>query len=648
MAYSECKFKKILIANRGEIAIRIAKSVRALGIECHAVYSAADREALHVRSADFAHFIGGKQVDGSYLDQAAILKIARKHSVDAIHPGYGFLSENPEFARRVKKAGICFIGPSSQAIERLGNKTNAKQLARRLKIPVLEAFKVAPSLATKGPAFKRFIEENPLPLVIKAAAGGGGRGMRIIRKLSELEAALKSAAREAAAAFNDSSLFIERYLEDVRHIEVQIVADHYGDTRHLFDRDCTIQRNHQKLIEEAPALLSDKLRSRMFSAAERICRAARYTNLGTVEFLVTKDDKFYFLEVNSRLQVEHPVSEEITGLDFVELQIAVASGQKLKSLLPRRLTARGHAIQCRICAESPERGFIANTGVIAELSAEGAQRLDAGFEKGDRVSALYDSLLAKLIVRGDSRAEAVAAAQQALKKFKLFGVVNNTALLRNILHNSRYIQQKTDTRFIEEILSKVSWQKEFSVAAAVFTQAVLCRAWKGDIWNEGSGWRVLGRSNNVSRDYLINDSVEISSRISVLDKHNFRISDQRAARDLRGIEYELQFDRGSAWLHFEGRSLKITDITSETAVGSGAKSGESTQSGKNIKSPLPGKVVEVWASPGKRYDKGSRLIAVESMKMEHIISAESNLKVKEVLIKAGDLIKGDEVLVIIE
>lgn len=458
-------FKNILIANRGEIACRIATTCRRLGIRSAAVYSEADADARHVHSCDSAHFIGGASARDSYLRIDRILEAARQAGADAIHPGYGFLSENAEFARRCQEAGLVFIGPTPETIEAMGDKANAKHRMSAHGVPVVPGYHgadLSPSrLATEADAIG-------YPLIIKARAGGGGRGMRVVRERAAFEGALATCQREAQASFGDGAILLERYIDRPRHIEVQIFGDTQGHQVHLFERDCSIQRRHQKVVEEAPAPgLDARSRQRLGQAALAAARALNYVGAGTVEFIAqgAQDggiQAFYFMEMNTRLQVEHPVTELITGIDLVEWQLRVAAGQPL----PRRqeeLTRYGHAIELRLYAERPEKNFIPSTGCLTRMAlpdglrfasppaaTDGSViRVDSGFQAGDTVTPYYDALLAKLIIWAPDRPGALAAARQALAQTDVVGVGTNTALLAGILEHERFRAGPVDTHFIE-------------------------------------------------------------------------------------------------------------------------------------------------------------------------------------------------------
>jgi 3-methylcrotonyl-CoA carboxylase alpha subunit len=441
-------FKKILIANRGEIACRVIRTAKRLGIQCVAVYSEADAHALHVKMADEAYCIGPAPSRESYLNQTIILKIAKQAHAEAIHPGYGFLSENSEFAAKCAKEKICFIGPSANAIAAMGNKIAAKKIMAKANVPVIPGYDGADQSAN---AFIKAAEKMGYPILLKAAAGGGGRGMRVVYKTEELADALTSAKREAKAAFANDEMLLEKYFSLCRHIEVQVFADQFNNVVYLFERDCSIQRRQQKVIEEAPAPhISEKLRKQLGEAAVAAAKAIDYSNAGTIEFLVDEQENFYFMEMNTRLQVEHGITEMITGQDLVEWQLRVASGEKLP-LEQNQIKQHGHAFEARICAEDPQKDFLPSSGKITELKTPNQNqhvRIDTGFVLHDALSIYYDSLLAKLIVWDTDRSTAIKRLQEALADYQISGITTNIPFLLAISKNPDFIAGKINTQFI--------------------------------------------------------------------------------------------------------------------------------------------------------------------------------------------------------
>jgi len=440
--------RRLLVANRGEIAVRIQRTAQRMGIHTIAIYSEVDRYAPHVEMANERYFLGGNTPAETYLNIEKILAIAREAGVDAIHPGYGFLSENSAFARAVTEAGIIFIGPSTQAMELLGNKVAAKRLAESVGVPLVPGT----ASAVSGEEALKAAEAIGFPLLIKAAAGGGGKGMRKVLRPEDFPEALQRAQSEARSAFGDPSVFLEKYIEKPRHVEIQILADLHGNAVYLFERDCSVQRRHQKVIEEAPAPnLSPQTRSAMGEAALRLIQAAGYTQAGTVEFIVDAHENFYFLEVNTRLQVEHPVTEMITGLDLVEWQIRMAQGERL-GFTQADLRPNGHAIEARLYAEDPRNNFLPSSGLLYKyrLPAYPHLRIDSGYEEGGVVPLYYDPLLAKVIAWGETRTEAIARLQAALRQTVVLGVEHNADFIQFVLAHPVFRQAQMHTHFVEE------------------------------------------------------------------------------------------------------------------------------------------------------------------------------------------------------
>ncbi len=458
-------FQKILIANRGEIACRIIRTCQNLGIPTVAVYSEADRDALHVRLADDDFHIGKATPEDSYLNHERILETAIQCQADAIHPGYGFLAENDVFAEACLSKGIHFIGPRPESIREMGSKSRAKQLMQEAGVPVVpgyhgdkQDFKILRNEA----------EKIGFPLLIKPVAGGGGRGMRVVRQLNELEEALTLSRSEAKNAFGDDNVLLERFIEGPRHIEFQIFGDQHGNFVHLHERECSIQRRHQKILEESPSpFLDETIRKQMAEASLKAANAVQYLGAGTVEFIVGEDRSFYFIEMNTRLQVEHPVTEMRTGLDLVEWQIRVASGEKLP-LDQDQIRPKGHSIEVRVCAENPECGFLPSSGLLElyhfpkDLSASGSSliRLDSGFEQKDRVGIHYDSMLAKLIVHGEDRVKALKTIQHALKQTAIIGPETNLGFLQKLVSHPQFLEGNADTLFIDACLPELLQKEE--------------------------------------------------------------------------------------------------------------------------------------------------------------------------------------------
>ncbi len=462
--------KKILIANRGEIALRVMRTARNMGIKTVAVYSDADRVAPHVRFADEAVYLGEAPSAKSYLVMDKIIKAAKDTGADGIHPGYGFLSENAEFSEKVEAAGITFIGPRPHAIRVMGSKLAAKEAVRDYKIPMVPGIEEA---ITDVALAKKIAKEIGFPILIKASAGGGGKGMRVVENLKELPNQMERAISEAVSAFGDGSVFIEKYVTSPRHIEIQVLADTHGNVVHLFERECSIQRRHQKVVEEAPSVvLDDKLRQKMGEAAVKVAKACDYVGAGTVEFLLDGDKNFYFLEMNTRLQVEHPVTELISGVDLVEQQIKVARGEKL-SFSQKDLGIKGHALELRVYAEDPLNNFLPSVGTLDtyELPEGEGIRVDDGYEAGMEIPIYYDPMIAKLITYGKDRNEALQLMKDAIKGYKIEGVATTLAFGKFVCEHDAFISGNFDTHFVKNYYSpedlKAEQQVEKEIAAAV-------------------------------------------------------------------------------------------------------------------------------------------------------------------------------------
>ena len=500
--------QKLLIANRGEIAVRIMRAARELGLRTVAVYSTADREARHTQLADEAFHLGPPEPAQSYLDVARILEAARVCGADALHPGYGFLSENAGFAEACEQAGLIFVGPRAAAIRDMGSKIVSKRIAERAGLPVIPSFQApdAASLAREAPAAAR---QLGYPVLVKAAAGGGGKGMRVVEHVSELLPALEAGAREARQAFGDATLLLEKYIDRARHVEVQVLGDRSGSRVHLFERECSVQRRHQKIIEETPSpAVNTDLRRRMTDAALRLADAVDYTSAGTVEFLLAPEGAFYFLEMNTRLQVEHAITEQVSGVDLVHQQLRIAGGESL-TLTQAQLTQRGHAIECRLYAENPANGFLPATGtvrVLREPHGPGC-RIDSGLALHQEITPYYDPILAKLITYGATREEARLRMAALLRDYVVLGLITNREFLLDVIQSAAFAAGDTDTAFIGRHYP--GWQPASSVPTEVLALVALADALQGhngaptsaadfggakqtasNPWTRRDGWRV--------------------------------------------------------------------------------------------------------------------------------------------------------------
>ncbi len=495
-------FKKILIANRGEIAVRIIRACRELGVSTVAVYSDADRRSLHVALADEAYHIGGSAPGESYLNKEKIIDAAKSSGSEAVHPGFGFLSENESFADMCEKSGIVFIGPTPEAIRLMGDKITARKIAHEVKVPLVPGSDGAVSDVEASV----IADEIGYPVMIKASAGGGGKGMRLVRNKDDFESSLRMARSEARSAFGDDSVFVERFIERPRHIEIQIIADSEGNTLHLFERECSIQRRHQKVIEEAPSsAISSRTRKKMGEEAVRIAKAVKYRGAGTIEFIMDQKQNFYFLEMNTRVQVEHPVTEMITGFDIVKWMIRIAAGEMLP-LKQKNIVMKGHALECRVYAENPETNFLPSPGVIEYLRTPSGPgiRDDSSIYNGCEITPFYDPMLSKLIVWADTREAAIKKMESSLREYIVLGVKTNIGFLIRVMNNDEFRKGKIDTGFIErhpELLKPSAVEIEPALIAAALAMNSSEYAAQA-AQKPASNWKLFGRRLGVSRSPL--------------------------------------------------------------------------------------------------------------------------------------------------
>jgi len=656
-------FNKILIANRGEIAVRVARSARRLGIASVAVFSSADRDALHVEACDQAFCIGAASASESYLNAAGILQVALDCGAEAIHPGYGFLSENADFARACVAAGIVFIGPPAAAIDAMGSKSEAKALMGVAGVPLI------PGYHGDDQQDERLAEESRLvgyPQLIKASAGGGGKGMRLVRQESEFAEALVSARRESLASFADDRVLIERYLTKPRHIEMQIFADSEGQCVHLFERDCSIQRRHQKVLEEAPAPgLDDKLRAQMGAAAVDCARAIDYVGAGTVEFLLDEDGSFYFMEMNTRLQVEHPVTEMISGQDLVEWQLRVAAGQSLP-LQQSQIEMQGHAFEARIYAESPQRDFMPAAGRIRfmQLPLISSQvRVDTGVRCGDSIGINYDPMIAKLIVHGPDRSTALARLAHALRQFQILGLNTNLDFLGRLVAIPAFRAADFDTGFIGTHHDQLFVQdSEQHNKALLLAAAALLPAFDSDLieghhspWDLPNHWRMNLPSTEQlqllqdGRKFDIVSKLQTDGWLFSCAQRDYRVNSgridaQRRWADIDGehIEFAVLRDKSTITLVYDGQTFQFELLEAlQDAQASNAAAG-------HPQAPMSGAVVAIGVAVGDRVEAGDTLMVIEAMKMEHAITAQAAATVSEVLFAIGDQVDEGETLIMLE
>jgi geranyl-CoA carboxylase alpha subunit len=645
------RFSKLLVANRGEIACRVLRTAHAMGYQSVAVFSEADRDAPHVRLADQAVCIGGAAASESYLSVAAILAAARQTGADAIHPGYGFLSENAEFARACAEAGIVFVGPPADAILAMGDKARAKQRMREAGVPTVPGFWGEASLEQLAAEAARI----GFPLLVKATAGGGGRGIRLVEQAGELEAALSSARAEALSSFGDGSLMLERFIPQGRHIEIQIFADEHGNAVHLGERDCSTQRRRQKVIEEAPAPGVDvALRERMGNDAVRAALAVGYRGAGTIELIVDREQNYYFLEMNTRLQVEHPVTELVTGLDLVRLQLEIASGLPIPfAQSDVRLT--GHAIEARLYAEDPYAGFRPQTGRVLRFPAQRARtefgvRVDAGIEQGSLITPHYDAMVAKLIAHGATREEAARKLSRALAASPMYGVANNARFLIDVLESPEFGQGAMHTGLLDawhQAGHALLQQKQPSAEAWVVAAALRCSA--GYELRSGSVRSFDLRLVWQDQERSLRVSAEAGALSVQLDgtSHGIRL--------LARTEHELIYALGSG---VQGKlDYLVRDQSVHLAIGGCVFVFEEPQALRSerrdadpgrVLSPLAGKLIAVRVVVGARVQKGEALALIEAMKMETKVLAAADGVVKALLRNTGDQVEAGECLLELE
>jgi 3-methylcrotonyl-CoA carboxylase alpha subunit len=638
-------FSKLLIANRGEIACRVIATARRLGIATVAVYSDADATARHVALADAAFRIGPPPARDSYLNVSAILDAARRSGAEAVHPGYGFLSENAAFAEGCAEAGLVFVGPPAAAIRAMGGKSHAKALMAQAGVPLVPGYHGA---AQDSDTLLAAAGDIGYPVLIKASAGGGGKGMRVVERAADFPAALASAQREARASFGDDRVLIERYLQRPRHIEIQVFADKHNNVVHLFERDCSIQRRHQKVIEEAPAPgMTASLRTAMGEAAVAAARAVGYVGAGTVEFIV-EDGRFHFMEMNTRLQVEHPVTEMVTGLDLVEWQLRVASGEPLP-LLQHDLRLSGHAIEARLYAEDPARDFLPSIGTLAHLRAPAATadlRIDTGVRAGDAITPYYDPMIAKLIVRGADRAEAVRRLTAALAQYEVAGVQSNLRLLRAIARHADFIGATCDTGFIARRADDLLYPQPPPPSEVIAAAAMALLAgpegdpdpWAAtDSWRLNlDGWQILtlrGAADLTLRARVRRDAATLAWDGASYDVAT-RDDGDRVAIQISGTTHALTVLRDAARVTvIVGGEAYLFESVDRLAPPQGATTGAA-----RVLAPIPGRIAAVLVAVGDAVSRGQPLVVMEAMKMELTLTAAADGHVSAVGCAVGEMV----------
>ncbi len=647
-------FSKILIANRGEIACRVMRTARDMGYRTVAVYSDADADALHVREADEAARIGPAPVSDSYLNVAAIIDAAKRTGADAVHPGYGFLSENDGFASACQDAGLVFIGPTPDAIRAMGNKAAAKRLMIEAGVPCVPGYQGADQ---SDAVLTSEAQRIGFPIMVKAAAGGGGRGMRLVTRAEDFADAVSTARSEAQNAFGSGELILERAVVDARHVEVQVFGDSHGHVIHLGERDCSAQRRHQKVIEEAPSpAVSPALREKMGAAAVAAAKAISYRGAGTVEFLLGADGEFYFLEMNTRLQVEHPVTEEITGLDLVEWQLRVAAGEKLP-LAQDDIALDGHAIEVRLYAESPEKNFLPQSGAVFEWQPATGKgvRVDHGIRSGQEISPFYDPMIAKVIAHGRTREEARRRLVRALQETVLFGLPNNKDFLVALLSHPVFVNGEATTGFIPTHFaadSAAMAEKQPSVRLLALAAALLYERSARQLAPLVSGWDSSGVYSKPLKLAIGEKETPVSLTARSASSYGVAVGGETldldiVSRDADRVRYAIGGVQASAVHVFDGANLHLeaggeqltTRETSHEIKASAERDG-----GGRLVAPMNGRIVSVLAQAGETVKKGQRVVILEAMKMQHEIVAGRDGVLETVSVKEGDQVATRHVL----
>ncbi len=660
-------FERVLIANRGEIACRVIRTCRRLGIHTIAVYSEADKDAQHVRLADEAWLIGGSRPADSYLRGDVILDVAKKSGAQAIHPGYGFLSENTAFARACTDAGVVFIGPRPESIDAMGSKAAAKALMEHHQVPLVPGYH---GENQDGAFLAEQARKTGFPLMIKAAAGGGGKGMRIVRAEKEFADALASAQREAASSFGDTRVILERYVEHPRHIEFQVFGDTHGHVIHLNERECSAQRRYQKVLEETPSpFLTSERRKAMGEAAVAAAKAVNYVGAGTVEFIVGQDGTFFFMEMNTRLQVEHPVTEETLGLDLVEWQLRIAEGETLP-LQQEQVHARGHAIEVRLYAEDPDQNFLPGSGKLRTLKLPVPSRharLDGGVVEGDTVTIFYDPMIAKLIVYDADRTQALQRMREALAECEIVGPKSNIAFLERLVRHPVVVEGRIDTgyldRHLDEFLTGDAAPSDHVLFAAATTAllhdecAIAAHALHGSDphspWSRADAWRIGHAGKRIVALSLREQRYEIEAHGH--DGH-YQLQHGESHCDVHGARHQngvlcARFDgEGLRFaIHADAQRVSLHDADGQrySFVRTAAFAWESKQGsgGNQIIAPMPGRVVLVKANVGDQVEEGQELLVMEAMKMELALKAPRSGTIENISATQGEFVEADAVLV---
>ena len=666
-------FKKILVANRGEIAIRVIRTAKEMGIRVVAIYSEADADSLHVKVADESFSIGKESLAETYLNIKKIINIALKAGCEAIHPGYGFLAENPEFVTECDSSGIIFIGPSSKMIALMGNKIEARSFIKSINIPLIDG-----AVGKDTKSLIKAAQQISFPLLLKAAAGGGGKGMRIVRDEKQLREGLESTAREAKKYFGDGTVYIEKYLEKPRHIEFQVLGDNFGNVIHVFERECSIQRRYQKIIEEAPSVtLTPEIREKMGETAVKICKEIGYNNAGTIEFLVDKNLNFFFLEMNTRIQVEHPVTELTTGLDLVKEQIFISAGNPLR-YKQKDIAQKGHAIETRIYAEDPSNSFLPSPGKMTFYKEPAGKdtRVDTAVKEATEIKSLYDPMISKLIVYGKNRNEAIGKLESALSEYVIHGIQTNIAFLIGVLQHKNYKNNQISTLFCSEkssvILDSIKRKKHklaLFVPVLVFVAYILNKKTpdffsfdkeKQFIWNYIGYWRSIikipiqvdGEEKEVNVCYNKNGEF-----ITELDNREYLVKSGRISNG----EINLYINNKPVHAYISEKSISHCYITYggnifeisrrdylQDDIDAGSFEEDFGDSAGVLTSPMPGKVIKINIKKGTKISKGEIVMIIEAMKMENNIIAGKDGVISKIHVTSGQMVEGGASLALIE
>ena len=652
--------KKILIANRGEIACRVIKTAKKMGIKTVAVYSEADEFSKHVLEADESIFIGPAAASESYLSIEKIINAAKKTDCDAIHPGYGFLSENSEFVKKLLKTEIKFIGPNIEAIKIMGDKIQSKKLAIKAKVNTIPGFNEVIKDTSHALSI---VEDIGFPLMIKASAGGGGKGMRIVKNTKEIKDAYQSASREAKSSFGDDRVFLEKYIEKPRHIEIQVLADQFGNVIHLGERECSIQRRHQKIIEEAPSsVISKKLRNEMGEQAKALAKEVRYQSAGTVEFIVDQKNNFYFLEMNTRLQVEHPVTEEITGIDLVEQMIRISDGEKL-TIKQEDVKINGWSMEARIYAEDPIRKFLPSVGRVKkyiEPNIENNVRVDSGIIDGSEVSINYDPMLAKLIVKGKNRKQCIDTIIKSLNSYYLRGFNNNIKFLISIFRSEKFFKGDIHTGLLDEeykdgysnSIPSNELLKKIFIPIASYIGYKLLQNENHNIINEKKESYVLilnKKKYPIQIKETEKDTIQINYKNSIFKiKSSWKGTEGLVEVYINKIKYLFQFDKFKNHFSITYLDYSVDFSFYDKDIEKFEKymlEEEVADLSKYLLAPMPGKIVSINVKSGQKIKSGENLLILEAMKMENLITATKDTKIKKINVKVNDAVEVDQILI---